>query len=178
MALLARIPYQSSDDSEIRRPGRKIIHALSGSVALLALTILGAVNGAGTRALTPGAGGFAASAFAKDKPLPWKAIEDAHDRQVFELDPSKIERKPGELLWSLTDRPAKPLATSDWVVDDIGAAFVVRVRLGGENALLDLQIPHPPDIGSLPQRSQTPAQTRHRNYFAGSTSGFCQSSCR
>jgi len=48
----------------------------------------------------------------------------------------------------------------------------------GENALLDLQFPHPPDIGSLPQRSQTPAQTRRRNYFAGSTSGFCQSSCR
>jgi len=215
MALLARLPYQSSDDSEIRRPGRKIIRTLSGSVALLALTILGAVNGSGTRAFTPGAGGFAASAFAKDKPLSWKPIEDAllrvndsppkewgiyrtgkkneplvlqmgsrflfidaHDRQVFELDPSKIERKSGELLWSLTDRPAKPLATSDWVVDDIGAAFVVRVRLGGENALLDLQIPHPPDVGSLPQRSQTPAQTRRRNYFASSTSGFCQSSCR
>jgi hypothetical protein len=215
MALLARLPYQSSDGSEIRRPGRKIIHALSGSVALLALTILGAVNGSGTRALTPGAGEFAPSAFAKDKPLSWKPIEDAllrvndappkewgiyrtgkkneplllqtgsrflfidvHDRQVFELDPSKIERKAGELLWSLADRPAKPLATSDWVVDDIGAAFVIRVKLSGENALLDLQFPHPPDIGSLPQRSQTPEQTRRRNYFAGATSDFCQSSCR
>src|ERR1700722_4323286 len=77
MALLAPLPYQIVDDSEICRSGRKIIHALSGIVALLALTILGAVNGSGTRPFTHGAGGFAASAFAKDKPLSWKPIEDA-----------------------------------------------------------------------------------------------------
>src|SRR5713101_1437238 len=60
----------------------------------------------------------------------------ARSRQIFELDPSKIERKSGEVLWSLTDRPAKPLAASDWVVDDIGAAFVIKVKLESENALV------------------------------------------
>jgi hypothetical protein len=82
----------------------------------------------------------------------------ARSRQIFELDPSKIERKSGELLWALADRPAKPLATSQWVVDDIGAAFVIRVKLDSENALLDLQLPHPPDIGSLPERPPKQSQ--------------------
>jgi hypothetical protein len=88
---------------------------------------------------------------------------EIHDRQVFELDPSKIERKTGELLWSPADRPGKPLATSDWVADDIGAAFVIKVKIDAENALVDLQLPHPPDVGSLPQ--QAPRPTRRRNYF-------------
>ena len=91
---------------------------------------------------------------------------EIHDRRVFELDPSKIERKPGELLWSPADRPASPLPTSDWLADDIGAAFVIKVKLQRENALVDLQLPHPPDVGSLPDRPPN-EQPRRRNYFAG-----------
>ena len=81
---------------------------------------------------------------------------EINQHQVFEIDPAKIERKAGELLWSLSDRPDKPLATSDWTVDDIGAAFIVKVRLQRENALVDLQLPHPPNVGDLPDRP--PAQ--------------------
>ncbi len=90
----------------------------------------------------------------------------SHDHQVFELDASRIERKTGELLWSPADRPRNPLATSDWLVDDIGAAFVIKVKLTVENALIDLQLPHPPNVGSLPER---PAQQERRspNYFSG-----------
>ena len=87
----------------------------------------------------------------------------SHDHRVFELDPGKIEHKSGELLWSPADRPAKPLATSDWNVDDIGAAFVIKVKLDTENAVVDLQLPHPPEVGNLPQ--QPPRQTPRR-YFA------------
>jgi hypothetical protein len=87
--------------------------------------------------------------------------------QVFELDPSKIEHKTGEVLWSPSDRPDKPLATSDWTVDDIGAAFIVKVKLQSENALVDLQIPHPPNVGDLPNRPPAQQQQqRRRNYFA------------
>jgi hypothetical protein len=86
---------------------------------------------------------------------------ETHDRQIFEIDPAKLERKSDEVLWSPSDRPAKPLATSNWVVDDIGAAFAITVKLDSENAALVLQLPHPPDIGSLPARTPTPA-TRHR----------------
>jgi hypothetical protein len=170
---------------------------LEATTTSFLLVIAGAAFGSGAVAFAP-----SASAFAKDKPLSWKPIENAllrvndappkewgvyrsgkkneplllqignrfllietRDRQVFELDPSKIERKSGEILWSLADRPAKPLATSNWVADDIGAAFVIKVKLDNENALVDLQLPHPPDVGSLPQRA--PAPTRRRNYFAG-----------
>jgi hypothetical protein len=87
----------------------------------------------------------------------------SRDHRVFELDPEKIEHKTGELLWSPADRRAKPLATSDWMVDDIGAAFVIKVKLDDENAV-DLQLPHPPEIGNLPQ--QPPTQSRRRRYFA------------
>ena len=88
--------------------------------------------------------------------------------QVFELDSSKIEHKTGELLWSPSDRPDKPLATSDWNVDDIGAAFIVKVKLQSENALVDLQLPHPPNVGDLPNRPPAQQQQqRRRNYLVG-----------
>jgi hypothetical protein len=87
----------------------------------------------------------------------------SHGHQVFELDPAKIEHKTGELLWSPTDRPAKPLATSDWNVDDIGAAFAIKVKLDAENAVVDLQLPHPPEVGNLPQQAAPRQQTRRRN---------------
>ena len=90
---------------------------------------------------------------------------ESHDQQVFELDASKIEHKTGALLWHPADRPAKPLATSDWMVDDIGAAFVVTVKLDAENSVVNLQLPHPPDVGSLPQLP--PAENRRRDYFSG-----------
>jgi len=92
---------------------------------------------------------------------------EINQHQVFELDPAKIEHKTGELLWSPSDRPDKPLATSEWTVDDIGAAFVVKVRLQSENALVDLQLPHPPNVGDLPNRPPAQQeQQRRRNYFA------------
>jgi len=92
---------------------------------------------------------------------------ETNQHQVFELDPAKIEHKTGELLWSPSDRPDKPLATSEWTVDDIGAAFVVKVRLQSENALVDLQLPHPPNVGDLPNRPPAQQQQqRRRNYFA------------
>ena len=90
---------------------------------------------------------------------------ESRNHRIFELDASKIERRPGELLWSPADRPEKPLASSDWVVDDIGAAFVIKVKLTSESALIDLQLPHPPDVGSLPDRP--PQRERRRNYFSG-----------
>jgi hypothetical protein len=65
----------------------------------------------------------------------------------------KLDRKSNEVLWSPADRPAKPLATSDRVVDDIGAAFAITVKLSAENALVGLQLPHPQDAGSLPARA-------------------------
>jgi len=70
-------------------------------------------------------------------------LVDAQQQQVFELDPKTLERKGSDLLWDPEDRPEKPLATSDWVVRDVGTAFRIRVRLDAEGRVLDLQLPHP-----------------------------------
>lgn len=160
------------------------------------MTLLG-VRGAAFAALL-----FAAvPAWAKDKPLSWKPIDQAllrvndappkdwsvyrtgkkndplllqwgnrflliqsHDHQIFEIDPAKLDRKPNEILWSPADRPDKPLSTADWVVDDIGAAFVITVKLAAENALVDLQLPHPQDVGSLPARPPAQNPRRYQPY--------------
>jgi len=67
---------------------------------------------------------------------------DAAQKQVFELVPATIERKGSDLLWDPADRPAKPLATSNWAVRDVGPAQRIRVRLDAEGRALDLQVPH------------------------------------
>ena len=67
---------------------------------------------------------------------------DAAQQQVFELVPATIERKGSDLLWDPADRPEKPLATSNWVVRDVGLALRIRVRLDAEGRALDLQLPH------------------------------------
>jgi hypothetical protein len=92
-------------------------------------------------------------------------LVDVHNRQIFELDPSKMDRKGGKILWSPEDRPAKPLATSGWDVTDRGGTYEIAVKLGTENAALDLQLPPnsrnigpgPAPSGTQPMPQQTPA---------------------
>ena len=70
-------------------------------------------------------------------------------REVFELAPAKIERKGVELLWDAASLPSEPLASSDWVIKDVGFAYRIGMRLVAENRLLDLQLPHPMDLRYL-----------------------------
>ena|SRR5690242_4784951 len=72
-----------------------------------------------------------------------------HERKMFELSPAKIERKGNELLWDPAGLPAEPLATSDWIIKDVGFAYRVGARLVAENRVLDLQLPHPMDLRYL-----------------------------
>jgi hypothetical protein len=41
-----------------------------------------------------------------------------HDKQIFEIDPSKVQVKTDEILWDPSDHPTDPLATSDWEAAD------------------------------------------------------------
>ena len=72
-----------------------------------------------------------------------------HERKIFELAAAKIEHKASQLLWDPADLPAQPLATSDWLIKDVGFAYRVSVRLTAENHVLDLQLPHPMDLRYL-----------------------------
>jgi hypothetical protein len=69
-----------------------------------------------------------------------------HDQDVYEIKPESLERKGEDLLWHESDRPAKPLATSDWSLKDVGSAWRVRVKLAAEGRMIDIQIPHVPDL--------------------------------
>jgi hypothetical protein len=88
---------------------------------------------------------------------------EVHDQQVFEVDPSKIARKSdAEVDWDPADRPSQPLATSDWTAGDVGAAMQIAMTIVSEKRVLNLELPHPPDLGDLPVRSGGPQQQRRR----------------
>ena len=63
---------------------------------------------------------------------------EIHEQQLFELEASKIERKPEELRFDPSDRPANPLATSDWMESDIGAGLPeISAKIDSEGRVLD-----------------------------------------
>jgi hypothetical protein len=72
-----------------------------------------------------------------------------HERKVFEIAPAKIEHKGAELLWDSATLPAEPLATTEWLIKDVGFAYRLGVRLVAENRVVDLQLPHPMDLRYL-----------------------------
>src|SRR5579863_8075018 len=59
-----------------------------------------------------------------------------HERQLYEIDPAKVQIKSDELLWNPADHPTQPMVTAEWDVNDTEAVFVVRTRIAGEDRLL------------------------------------------
>jgi hypothetical protein len=80
-----------------------------------------------------------------------------HERQFFEVDPSKVQRKSDELLWDPSDHPAEPLVTTDWDASDTEAVFRIRAKISGEDRLLDIELPHQLDLSGM---SPHPPSTR------------------
>lgn len=74
---------------------------------------------------------------------------DTRAHQVYELDPAKLERKGRDLLWRVSDRPEKPLATNAWLDRSVGRARRISVKLTAEGRVLDLQLPQQPDLRSI-----------------------------
>ncbi len=72
-----------------------------------------------------------------------------HNMEVYEIKPEQLGHKGEDLLWRETDKPAKPLATSDWSTRDVGSAWRVRVKLADEGRLVDIQIPQMPDLRGI-----------------------------
>jgi len=86
---------------------------------------------------------------------------EVHDQQLFEIDSSKVARRSdAEVDWDPADRPSQPLASSDWRAGDVGAAMQITLKITAENRAINLELPHPPDVGDLPVRSTAPQ--RHR----------------
>jgi hypothetical protein len=68
------------------------------------------------------------------------------NQAVYEIKPEQFEHKGEDLLWRESDKPEKPLATSDWNTKDIGSAWRLQVKLADEGRLIDIQIPQVPDL--------------------------------
>jgi hypothetical protein len=49
--------------------------------------------------------------------------------EVYEIKPEQLEHKGEDLLWREADKPAKPLATSDWSIKDVGSASRILIKL-------------------------------------------------
>jgi hypothetical protein len=71
------------------------------------------------------------------------------NKAVYEIPAAQFEHKGQDLLWRESDKPEKPLATSEWSTRDIGSAWRVRVKLTEEGRLVDIQIPQTPDLRGL-----------------------------
>ncbi len=71
---------------------------------------------------------------------------EIHGHKIFELAPAKVEHKGADLLWDPAERPAEPLAVTDWVIKDVGLAYRVAFRLEAEKHDFDVQLPHPMDL--------------------------------
>lgn len=66
--------------------------------------------------------------------------------EVYEIKPEQLQQKGDDLLWRETDKPAKPLATSDWSIKDVGSASRILLKLAGEGRLINIEIPQMPDL--------------------------------
>ena len=78
-----------------------------------------------------------------------------HDRQVFEVDPAKIQHKTDELLWDPADHPAQPLETTEWDANDTEAVNLIRAKITAENRLLDIELPHQLDLSGMSPHAPT-----------------------
>jgi hypothetical protein len=70
-------------------------------------------------------------------------LVDAQQKQIFDVPAAKIDRSGSDVLWDPADKPATPLATSSWLVRNVGLAERIKMHLDAEDRTLDLQIPHP-----------------------------------
>ena len=66
--------------------------------------------------------------------------------EIYEIKPEQLQHKGDDLLWRDTDKPDKPVPTSDWSTKDVGSASRILVKLTAEGRLVDIQIPQVPDL--------------------------------
>src|SRR5580704_15617752 len=66
--------------------------------------------------------------------------------EAYEIKPEQLEHKGDDLLWRETDRPAKPLATTDWSIKDVGSASRILLKLADEGRIINIEIPQMPDL--------------------------------
>ena len=68
------------------------------------------------------------------------------NNEVYEIKPEQLEAKGDDFLWRESDKPAKPMPTSDWSIKDVGSASRIILKLAAEGRVLTVEIPQMPDL--------------------------------
>lgn len=71
---------------------------------------------------------------------------DLREQAVYDIDPEKLKPKGAALEWSEGERPAEPIAISNWSARDMGPTRRVRFRFGTNGSILEIQLPQKPDL--------------------------------
>jgi hypothetical protein len=78
-----------------------------------------------------------------------------HEREIYEVDPAKVEHKGDELMWDPNNHPQQPLAISDWDASDMEAVYRIRAKINVEDRLLDIELPHQLDLSGMTPHAAT-----------------------
>jgi hypothetical protein len=76
-------------------------------------------------------------------------ILDTKERAVYEIPPGDLESHDQELRGRAPGKEMKRIPSSNWYFRDLGPMELVRVRLGDYGNVLELQLPHLPDLRGL-----------------------------
>jgi hypothetical protein len=68
------------------------------------------------------------------------------NNEAYEIKPEQLEPRGEDFLWRESDKPPKPIPTSDWSIKDVGSASRILVKLAGEGRVLTIEIPQMPDL--------------------------------
>jgi hypothetical protein len=66
--------------------------------------------------------------------------------EAYEIKPEQLLHRGDFLIWVETDKPAKPLPTSDWSTKDVGSATRILLKLTGEGRVVNIELPKMPDL--------------------------------
>jgi hypothetical protein len=81
----------------------------------------------------------------------WKRYLMVYAKQqaVYDIDPKTLTKKGEDLELPLSAKPAKPLPSADWAFKDMGVTYRLRFKLAPQGRLIEVQIPHRPDLRGL-----------------------------
>lgn len=81
----------------------------------------------------------------------WKRylMVDAKEQTVYDIDPKTLTKKGADLEFQLSAKPARPLPSAEWASKDMGVTYRLRFKLAPDGRLIEIQIPHRPDLRGL-----------------------------
>jgi hypothetical protein len=71
---------------------------------------------------------------------------DVKARLVYAVVPSDLQAQGTGFESDDLARPSRLILTSDWSVRDVGPAELIRLTLGDYGRVLQVSLPHPPDL--------------------------------